>query len=215
MAEDLFRVLSEVLLQIAGEVVRLLPKLLGSLVIIALTFVGVKIVNILFRKLLAFVKLDEMFKQLSGFSLPFSIDSLVIFLADLGISLISLYALAGLFLPPQHLHLMNEGLAYGAKVISVMSLGLILMAIFNSIIGRIRVEARLKSYAMFILLLLVTAMLVDITALGEEVKHELIGGLSLGVGISIGVFAVWFFFHEYFDEFLRRRPPDSQRSQNE
>jgi hypothetical protein len=215
LAEDLFRVLSEVLLQIAGEVVRLLPKLLGSLVIIALTFVGVKIVNILFRKLLAFVKLDEMFKQLSGFSLPFSIDSLVIFLADLGISLISLYALAGLFLPPQHLHLMNEGLAYGAKVISVMSLGLILMAIFNSIIGRIRVEARLKSYAMFILLLLVTAMLVDITALGEEVKHELIGGLSLGVGISIGVFAVWFFFHEYFDEFLRRRPPDSQRSQNE
>ena len=215
MAEDLFRVLSEVLLQIAGEVVRLLPKLLGSLVIIALTFVGVKIVNILFRKLLALVKLDEMFKQLSGFSLPFSIDSLVIFLADLGISLISLYALAGLFLPPQHLHLMNEGLAYGARVISVMGLGLILMAIFNSIIGRIRVEARLRSYAMFILLLLVTAMLVDITALGEEVKHELIGGLSLGVGISIGVFAVWFFFHEYFDEFLRRRPPDSQRSQNE
>jgi len=215
LAEDLFRVLSEVLLQIAGEVVRLLPKLLGSLVIIALTFVGVKIVNILFRKLLALVKLDEMFKQLSGFSLPFSIDSLVIFLADLGISLISLYALAGLFLPPQHLHLMNEGLAYGARVISVMGLGLILMAIFNSIIGRIRVEARLRSYAMFILLLLVTAMLVDITALGEEVKHELIGGLSLGVGISIGVFAVWFFFHEYFDEFLRRRPPDSQRSQNE
>jgi hypothetical protein len=215
LAEDLFRVLSEVLLQIAGEVVTLLPKLLGSLVIIALTFMGVKIVNILFRKLLAFVKLDEMFKQLSGFSLPFSIDSLVIFLADLGISLISLYALAGLFLPPQHLHLMNEGLAYGAKVISVMGLGVILMAIFNSIIGRIRVEARLKSYAMFILLLLVTAMLVDITALGEDVKHELIGGLSLGVGISIGVFAVWFFFHEYFDEFLRRRPLGSQRSQNE
>ncbi|MBS7637607.1 hypothetical protein KEJ49_01775 [Candidatus Bathyarchaeota archaeon] len=204
-AQELFRILGEVLFQIANEVVRLLPRLLAALVIIALTLMGIRIVNLSFRKLLALARLDEMFKQLSGFSLPFSIDSLIIFLADLGISLISLYAMVGLFLPSQHLHLMNEGLAYGARVLSVILLAVILLAIFNSIVGRIRVEARLRSYAMFIVLLLVTAMLVDITALSEQVKNELIGGLSLGVGISIGVFAIWFFFHEYFDELIRRR----------
>ncbi len=81
---------------------------------------------------------------------------------------------------------MNEVLAYGARVISVIGLAMILLAIFNSMVGRIRIEARLRSYAMFIVLLLVTAMLVDITALSEHVKNGLIGGLSLGVGISIG-----------------------------
>lgn len=209
-AQEPFRILGEALFQIANEVIRLLPKLLAALVIIALTLMGIWVVNLSFRKLLALVRLDEMFKQLSGFSLPFSIDSLIIFLADLGISLISLYAVVSLFLPPQHLHLMNEGLAYGARVLSVILLAVILVAIFNSIVGRIRVEARLRSYAMFIVLLLVTAMLLDITALSEPVKNELIGGLSLGVGISIGVFAIWFFFHEYLDEFIRRRQTPSR-----
>lgn len=207
-AQDLFRVLGEVLFQIANDVISLLPKLLVALVVIALTFVGIRIMNLFFRKLLALARLDEMFEQLSGFSLPFSIDSFVIFMADLGICLISIYAVAGLFLPSQHLHLMNEGLAYGARVISIMGLAVILLAIFNSIVGRIRVEARLRSYAMFIVLLLVTAMLVDITALSEHVKNELIRGLSLGVGISIGVFAIWFFFHEYFDKLMKKPSSD-------
>lgn len=210
-AQDLFRVLGEVLFQIANEVISLLPKLLVALVIIAFAFVGIRIVNLSFRKLLAIARLDEMFKQLSGFHLPFSIDSLIIFLADLGICLTSLYAVAGLFLPPQHLHLMNEGLAYGARVISVMGLAIILLAVFNSMVGKIRVEARLRSYSMFIVLLLVTAMLVDITALSEQVKNELIGGLSLGVGVSIGVFAIWFFFHDYFDELIRRRSREENK----
>lgn len=69
-AQDLFRVFVEVLFQIAGEVVRLLPKLLVSLVILALTLMGIRIVNLSFRRLLALAKLDEMFKQLSGFSPP-------------------------------------------------------------------------------------------------------------------------------------------------
>lgn len=209
-AQELFRILGEALFQIASEVIRLIPKLLAALVIIALTLMGTRVVNLSFRKLLALARLDEMFKQLSGFSLPFSIDRLIILLADLGISLISLYAIVGLFLPPQYLHLMNEGLAYGARVLSVILLAMVLLAIFNSIVGRIRVEARLRSYAMFIVLLMVTAMLVDITALSEQVKNELIGGLSLGVGISIGVFAIWFFFHEYFDELISRRQPPSR-----
>jgi hypothetical protein len=160
-----------------------------------------------------------MFKQLSGFSLPFAMDSLIIFLADLGVALISLYAMVNLFLGAQYLQLMHEGLYYGARVVSIVVIAIVVLAISNALIGRIRVETRLRSYAMFIVLLLITAMLVDITALSDPVKNALITGLSVGVGISVGVFAIWFFFHDYFDRMLKIKAAisseESQRDRKE
>ncbi|MEM3673233.1 MAG: hypothetical protein QW468_03260, partial [Candidatus Bathyarchaeia archaeon] len=184
---------------IAKETIRLLPKIFIALIIIILTFLVIKLLNFSFRKLLKLAKLDAMFKQLSGFTLPFSVDSLIIFLADLGVALIALYGLVNLFWGAQYLQLMNEGVYYGARVVSVVAIALVIFAIFNAIIGRIKVESRLRSYAMLIVLLLITAMLIDITALSDPVKSALTLGLSIGVGIAIGVFAIWFFFHEHLD----------------
>lgn len=197
--ENLFDVLREILAQTATETIRLLPKIFIALIIIVLTFLVIKLLNFSFRKLLKLAKLDAMFRQLSGFSPPFSLDSLIIFLADLGVALIALYGLVNLFLGAQYLQLMNEGIYYGARVVSVVVIALVIFAIFNALIGRIKVESRLRSYAMLIVLLLITAMLIDITALSDPVKSALTLGLSIGVGIAIGVFAIWFFFHEYLD----------------
>jgi hypothetical protein len=44
---------------------------------------------------------------------------------------------------------------------------------------------------------------VDVTALSDPIKNALTSGLAIGVGISIGVFAIWFFFHDYLDEMLK------------
>jgi hypothetical protein len=41
----------------------------------------------------------------------------------------------------------------------------------------------LRGYIWFIILLLITAMLVDITALSETVKNALTTGISVGLGI--------------------------------
>lgn len=197
--EDFFEILREILAQIATETMRLLPKIFIALIVLALTFLVIKVLNIAFRKLLRLAKLDAMFKQFASFSLPFSLDSLIIFLADLGIALIALYGLVNLFLGPQYLQLMNNGIYYGARVVSIVVIAIVIFAIFNMLIGRIKVETRLRSYAMLIVLLLITAMLIDITALSDQVKNALTLGLSIGVGIAIGVFAIWFFFHEYLD----------------
>jgi len=207
--ETLPELLMEILTQIARETVRLIPKTFIALIIVALTFLVIKVLNISFRKILKFAKLDTMFKQLSGFSLPFSVDSLIIFLADLGLALISLYSIVNLFLGAQYLQLINEGLYYGARVISIVVIAIVVLVIFNALIGRIRVETRLRSYAMFIVLLLITAMLVDITALSDPVKNALITGLSVGVGISVGVFAIWFFFHDYLDKIIKTKTVSS------
>lgn len=203
--ETLLEALREILTQIATETVRVIPKIFIVLIVVVLTFLVIKLLNFSFRKLLKLVKLDTMFKQLSGFSLPFSLDSLIIFFADLGIALISLYGIVNLFLGAEYLRMLNEGLYYGARLVSIVVIAIVILAIFNAVIGRIKVETRLRSYALFIVLLLITAMLVDITALSDPVKNALITGLSVGVGISIGVFALWFFFHDYFDKMLRTK----------
>lgn len=201
--ENLYDLILQIFSQIATETVRLIPKILIALITVVLTFVLIKSLNFFFRKLLKITEFDKTFERLSGFSLPFSIDNLIILLADLGVALISLRAVIAVFLGERYSELVGEGLYYGARVASVVLLGIFLLAIFNTLVGRIRSETRLRSYGMFVVILLVTAMLIDITALSEPVKNALITGLSVGVGISIGVFAVWFFFQDSIDRLSR------------
>ncbi len=214
MEDNAFEMLREALAQIAGEFVRLLPKLFIALIVVVITFLVIKVLNYSFRKMLRLVKLDETFKKLAGFSFPFSLDGLIIFLADLGIVLIALYAMTNLFLGVEYLKFMNEGLYYGARIVSIIIIAIIILTIFSTVIGKVKVETRLRSYSLFIVLLLVTAMLIDITALSDQVKSALISGLAIGLGISVGVFAVWFFFHEYFDRILKKRGIDLENEDN-
>jgi hypothetical protein len=210
--QNLFELWMEILTQIASDIIRLIPKILIALIVFALTLLVIKALNFSLRKLLKLARLDRVFKQLSGYSLPFSIDNLIIFFADLGVVLIFLYTIVNLFLGPQYLHLMTEGLQYGARVVSIIAIAIILFAIFNTVISRVKVETRLRSYALFIVLLLITAMLIDITALSDPIKNALTNGLAIGVGISIGVFAIWFFFHDYLDEILKTRTASTKEN---
>jgi O-antigen/teichoic acid export membrane protein len=203
--ENFFDLLQETFAQITAETIQLLPKIFIALIVIAITFVVIKVLNYFFKKVLKLTKLDAMFKRFAGFSLPFTIDGLVIFLADLGVALIAIYALINVFIGPQYLQLMNEGLYFGARIVSIVVISIIFLTIFNLLVSRIQFENRLRSYAMLIVLLLITAMLIDLTTLSEPVKQALTTGLSLGVGISIGVFAVWFFFHDYFDRIMKNK----------
>jgi hypothetical protein len=209
--ENLLDFLTQIFTQIATDIIRLLPKILIALVVFALTLLVIKTLNFSLKKLLKLAKLNTLFEQLSGYSLPFSIDNLVIFFADLGIILIFLYSMVNLFLGEQYLHLMAEGFQYGARIISIVAIAIILFAIFNMVISKVKVETRLRSYALFIVLLLITAMLVDVTALSDPIKNALTTGLAIGVGISIGVFAIWFFFHDYLDEMLKVKKESEER----
>jgi len=203
---------TESLRQIAQDLVSLMPKIFIALIIFALTFLIIKILNISLRKLLRFAKLDEIIQKIAGFAFPFSLSNLLVFLADIGVALISFYAVVHLFLEAQYIQLVTEAIYYGARVISIIIIAIILFSIFGVAISRIRVETRLRGYTLFIILLLITAMLVDVTALSEHVKSALITGLSLGVGISVGVFAIWFFFHDYLDKmFLERKQKSTEK----
>ena len=212
---DLWEMLLAALRQIAYELVLLTPKILIALIIFIIAFLLIKIMNILLRKTLEFAKIDSLFKRLIGFEIPFSINRLLIIIADVGVFLISLYAVAGLFVGPQQIHLLTEWIQYGARIISIIVITIFLFSIFSMVTNRIRVETRLRSYSLFIILLLVTAMLVDVTALSEHVKGALITGLAIGVGISVGVFAVWFFFHDYLDKLIAAKTESKKESEEQ
>jgi len=210
-----WELLTEAFHQIAQEIIFVMPKIFVVLVIFTATFLVIKVLNIFLRKMLKFAELDRLVEKLAKISLPFSLSNLLIFLADLGVALISLYAVVNLFLEAQHVHLVTEALYYGARIISIVAIAIFLFSIFGVVISRIRVETRLRGYTLFIILLLVTAMLVDITALSEPVKNALITGLSIGVGVSVGVFAVWFFFHDYLDELILRKTTSEEKEKKQ
>jgi len=197
--------ISDIFNQIASEIVNFIPKILITLVIILIAIAIIKVLNFLFRKLLGIAKIDEFFAKATGISIPFSITNLLIYLADLGIILIALYSIVDICAGPTYTRLMTDVLYYGARIASVIIITLIIFASFNLVVRRLRVETRLRGYMLFIVMLLITAMLVDITALSDPVKSALIMGISIGVGISLGVFAIWFFFHEYLDKILEKK----------
>jgi len=197
--------ISDIFNQIASEIVNLIPKILITLVIILIAIVVIKVLNFSFRKLLGMARIDEFFAKVTGISIPFSITNLLIYLADLGIILIALYSIVDICAGPKYTQMMTDILYYGARIASVIVITLIIFASFNLVVRRLRVETRLRGYMFFIVMLLVTAMLVDITALSDPVKSSLIMGISIGVGISLGVFAIWFFFHEYFDKIFEKK----------
>lgn len=201
--ETLWELLMETFRQIARDLTNFMPKIFIALVVLVIAILVIRLLNISLGRILKFAELDKLVKKLTGFSLPFTLNSLIIFLADLGIALIALYSILGLFLEAPHIQMVTEGLYYGARIISIIVIAIFLFSIFGVGISKIRVETRLRGYIWFIILMLVTAMLVDVTALSAPVKNALTTGLSIGIGISVGVFAIWFFFHDYLDKMFK------------
>ncbi len=203
--ENLWELLMAVFREIAKDFIYFMPKIFVALLVLIITLLIIKVLNISLRRLLKLAEVDKVFHRLTGFSIPFNLSNIIILLADVGIALISVYAIVSFSLGAEYVHMMTDVLYYGARIISIVVITLFIFAMFNIVIDKIVMESRLRGYTFFIILLLVTAMLIDITALSESMKNALITGLSIGLGISIGVFAVWFFFHDYIDRILLRK----------
>ncbi len=191
-----------VLQQIVMDIISLLPMIVLAVVVLTIAILAIKLLNKVFDRILKVVELDDLFKKTIKIELPFSLSSLIIYLIDIGILLIALFGLAGLLLEPQQMGLMREALVYSARVISVVIVTIFVFVLFSAMIDRVRVETRMRGYVLFILLILITAMVIDLTALSASTKNALEQGLAIGIGIAVGVFAVWFFFHEYLDKLL-------------
>ena len=197
--------LEEFFSMISREILYLMPKLLIAILMIVTAFIILRFVGSGVRKLLSMADVDGMIKRYSGIELPISFNSIILSLLYIGVALALIYGFINLFLGEAYIETATSVMIYGARVISVIVLAILLFTASSAVIEKIKVESRMKGYLFFIVMLLLTAMLIDITALSEPVKHSLYTGLAIGIGASLAVFSVWFFFHEYFDKMLEKK----------
>ncbi len=189
--------------QLAQELADLAPRLFLALAAIMATLVSVKVVNIYLRRLLRFSRVDEAVERFAGGRPPILLSSVIVGAADLGLGFIGIYLVLDLLLPPDVMGRVDSAALYAARVLSVLAMiGFVLLA-FNMLMSRIRLETKLKSYMTFISFLLATALLIDVVALSDPVKQALVSGLAIGIGLSIAVFAAWFFFSDYIERYVR------------
>lgn len=210
--EPVYEVIVRILSMIALEIVSAIPGIIVTIIVFALVFLVIKLLNPLIYKVSRLVNLDNLTKYVFGFSFPFSLTRLVVYLADAGLVLISILVLVTLLLGPQATQVTVQALSYIARLVSVLAVTFFILSAFNIAIDKVQGQSKLRGYTLFIIILIVTSMLIDITALTDSAKAALMAGLSTGIGISVGVFATWFFFGEMLEKYLLgKRPDDVQR----
>jgi len=197
--------LKEALQEIVYDIIAFLPKMILALIVLIITFLIIRFVNGLFSRILKLVDLDNMLKKIGKIELPFSLNNLIILLIDVGIVLIALFGLANYFLEPQQLSIVKEAFQYSSRILSDLFIIVIIFFLFNILIRKVTIQTRMRNYVMFILLILITMMIFDLASLSPLTQQELQKGLSLGLGITIGVFAIWFFFHDYLDKLVSQK----------
>ncbi len=179
------------------DLVSILPLILIALLIIAVYTLIAIVLTRLVRSILRLINIDEMAKPLIRYRI--SLTNIIVILLNLGIGLLAVYSIA-LIMYPQRIDVITSIVSYIARVASVVFLIIFVFIALETIIERIRMEAKLRGFMFLIILFITLALLLDITALSEEVKHALAFGISIGIGLSIGVFSLWYFFHDLLEK---------------
>ncbi len=183
------------------DLVEVIPDVLIALAIISVYLAIAIILTRLVRKLFIVFKVDELLKPIMKHTY-FSVTNLVLVLMNIGLALIALYSIV-LTLFPEQVHTTTLVINYAARVASVVFLIFFIFIALNTVVERIRMEAKLKGFILLVTLFITIVPLLDVTALSQEVKTALAWGISIGIGLAIGVFAAWYFFHEILEEKLK------------
>ncbi len=183
------------------DLVEVIPDVLIALAIIAVYLAIAIILTRLVRKLFIVFKVDELLKPILKHAY-FSVTNLVLVLMNIGLALIALYSIV-LTLFPEQVHTTTLVINYAARVASVVFLIFFIFIALNTVVERIRMEAKLRGFILLVTLFMTIVPLLDVTALSQEVKTALAWGISIGIGLAIGVFATWYFFHEILEEKLK------------
>ncbi len=185
------------------DLVSIIPSILLALAIIAI-YMGIAILlNRIIRRVFKLFKVDELVKPLIK-QVPFSLTNLVVVLVDIGLGILALYSIV-LTLFPEQVHTTTLIVSYAARVASVVFLVLFVFIALEAVVERIRMEAKMRGFILLLILFLSLVPILDITALSHEVKTALAWGISIGIGLAIGVFAAWFFFHEILESLIETR----------
>ena len=176
-----------------------LPKILFSIGIAVVYVLVALAITRITRKILKLIRIDSMFK--SFFNGTINISDVIIGFINVGLALLAIYTLTSILLP-EYLHSLTLMIGYIGRIAGVIFAVFFAFILLNSMVERVKMGAKVKEF-MFITTLSITLILiVDAATVSEEVKASIAWGISLGLGLAIGAFAAWYYFHEY----LGRKP---------
>jgi len=186
--------LQEAVLRALEDIEALIPKLMISVILICLFFAIALIINRFISKLFELAKVEKLFQPFQKY-IGVSFTSFIIALINVGIALTALYTVASIAFP-EYLDVLNSAFEYFSRVISVIFLIAIVFVAVSRITEKIAIEGKMRGFMTLITLFIVIVLLIDVTTLSQEIKSALAWGLSIGIGISMGVFTAWYFFHD-------------------
>lgn len=192
------------------ELLEATPAILASILIMAAILVVARLANSLVRKLMRSVGLDEILEKAIGKS-PISLEALVVLMLDVGFVLLGIAIIVALF-APAYMEAYHTWVGFVLRALSAIALTVTTFFWIEALVNRIRAESKIRAFASLVAFLLIMAFVIDVTALSESIKSSLVFGIALGMGLSIGVFALWYFMQEYIDRLIEatsaRRGPE-------
>ncbi len=188
---EALQVLGEALERSIEDVARALPELLLAIAVAVIFFVVGLVLVRLIRKLLVMLRIEDAIRPYMKYGIP--INTIITVLVAVGLALLAIHAIA-LILCPEAISIVESASRYVGRIVSVAFLVIFTFIVIDAAVERIRMERGLRGFMTLLTFLITTILIIDIASLSTEVKQALAWGLSLGIGLSIGVFTAWYFF---------------------
>ena len=177
-----------------------LPKILSSIGIAVVYVLVALAITRITRKILKLTRIDNVFKLF--FNEAINISDVIIGLINVGLALLAIYTLTSILLP-EYLHSLTLMIGYVGRIVGVIFAAFFTFILLNSMIERVRMEAKMKGFMFLTILSITLILIVNAVAVSEEVKTSIAWGISLGLGLAMGAFAAWYYFHEYLSGKLK------------
>ena len=185
------QVLTEAFKKSVEDVARVLPDILAAIAITVLFFaIGVVLVRIV-RRIIRVMRIDDALKPYTRYFI--SIESLASILLAIAIAVLDAHVIAAVLFPAA-MGTVESISRYVARILSVVFLVIFTFIVIDAVVEKLRMERGLRGFMTLLTFLITTILIIDVTSLSSQVKQALAWGLSLGIGLSIGVFTAWYFF---------------------
>jgi hypothetical protein len=191
--------LTDILYEVLRSTVRLIPYVVVAVGIILLSILLAKLINKAIRWVVRVSNLEDLVKGLVPGGLRFSVATITIMIADIGIALLAITMIIRVFaLATSGTY--TELITYVTRVTSVVIMLLILMLALDILSKAVVFEKKVESLLFILMFFFGLSMIVDLTGLSPEIRSSLGWGIAIGVGLSLGIFTLWFLFSDVLEK---------------
>ena len=191
--------MTDILYEVLRSTVRLVPYVIVAAGIALLSILLAKLVNKVIRLVVRASNLEDLVKEVVPGGLRFSVATITIMVADIGIALLAITMIIrvlALVTPDTYAEL----LAYITRVVSVVIMLLVLMIALDIVSRVVVFEKKVESLLFILLFFFGLTMIVDLTSLSPEMKTSLGWGVAIGIGLSLGIFTLWLLFSDMLEK---------------